>query len=475
MYGRFALEWDLVGGDPTPGDPTTYSTLSGFFEGTAQSASEAGCRLRALALNADDSVWRGQAADAFREDLGELPKKLDQLHNSYHEASEALRIYGVSLRQLQSKADTELQKAVTADEEIRRQVDALMNSMSGTGFVAPAPVGVGPGPSGPTPFGLGLDGATNGSGNDPTEDARSRLAAARAAVEQIRQERETEEGKCVAKLDHAHDIGMHNKGLLDKIGGWVGDRIDDLADIHHKMLRAIADIADRIAEALTIVAIALVVVAAVALVAGAVVASGGTASLALTWLMASAWSAAGSTFVAAGWAKLVGVRAKLESKALYHDPDIAWSQLVKDGALAGLTVVGGPVKAAKYVRESRAFLRTASAIETAALRGNRVAQYTFESGEFTGKAWGNWQTFRKGLFEAKKTLDPAVDGIRGSTPNIFGMGDKVWRKGEKVWQKRKDDPLGIFTDPIKTSPGHVKKPDGTGVWIKDFGRSILEI
>src|SRR5262245_56047888 len=99
MYGRFALEWELVGGDPTPGNPEAYSSLSDFFEGTAQNAEEAARRLRSMALNCDDSVWRGDAADAFREDLGQLPQKLDKLHNSYHEASEALRIYGVSLRQ----------------------------------------------------------------------------------------------------------------------------------------------------------------------------------------------------------------------------------------------------------------------------------------------------------------------------------------------------------------------------------------
>ena len=172
--------------------------------------------MRSLALNADDAVWRGDAADAFREDIGELPKRLDKLHNSYHEASEALRIYGVSLRQLQARADTELHKAVIADEEIRRQVDALMNSMSGTGPVTAPPVGVGPGPT--APFGPGLEGATNGSGNDPTEDARARLAAARAAVERVRQERETEEGKCVAKLDHAWDVTESSQEFVAALG-----------------------------------------------------------------------------------------------------------------------------------------------------------------------------------------------------------------------------------------------------------------
>jgi uncharacterized protein YukE len=465
MYSRFALEWELVGGDPTPGDPNAYTMLSGFFDGTAQNAQDAACRLRALALNADDAVWRGEAADAFREDLGELPKKLDKLYHSYHEASEALRIYGVSLRQLQSRAQTELERAVAADEEMRQQVDAMLDRMTTPGGpVAPAPVGAGPGRTGPAPFGPGLE-ATNGSGN-PTGDPRSRLAASRAAVEQIRQDRASEEGKCVAKLDHAHDIGMHNKGLLDKIGGWVGDRIGDLSDVTHKMLRAIGDIADRIADILTILAVVIVAVAFVALVVGAVLASVGTGGLAAAALASFAPTLMGyatTIFTAAAYTKLVGTGAKATSKALYNDPDLAWTNLAKDAALARLTIAGGPVKAAKAVRDSQAFGRAYWKVGNMALSGNRVAKTTWKSGEFTGKAWGKYNKAREVLLGTKEK------------PKVGLLLDTIWRKGEKVWYKRKDDPLGIFTDPIQTSPGPAKPADGVGVWVKDFGRSIFQV
>lgn len=69
------------------------------------------------------------------------------------------------------------------------------------------------------------------------------------------------------------------------------------------------------------------------------------------------------------------------------------------------------------------------------------------------------------------------DGSAGTTETdtarvhaTVGMAE-----GEKVWYKRKDDPLGIFTDPVQMSPGHAKTPDGVGVWVKDFGRSIFEV
>ena len=465
MYSRFAPEWELVGGDPTPGDPNAYTRLSCFFDGTAQNASEAARRLRSLALNADDSVWRGEAADAFREDLGELPKKLDKLYNSYHEASEALRIYGVSLRQLQARADTELHKAVAADEEMRRQVEALIDSMAGNPVAQP-PVGIGPGPTGPAPFGPGLEQPTNGSGNDSTGDARSRLAAARAEVERIRQDRETEEGKCVAKLDHAHDIGMHNKGLLDRIGGWFGDRIGDLSDITHETLRAIGDIADRIADGLTILAVAIVVVGLVALIAGAVLASvgtGGLAAMALASFAPTALGYATTVFTAAAYFKLAGTGAKATSKAVYNDPDLAWTNLAKDAALAKLTIAGGPVKAARYLGETKTFGRAFWKVGEMAMSGNRVAKFTIRSGELTGAAWTKYNKTRDVILGTKEK------------PKLGLLLDTAWRKGEKVWYKRKDDPLGIFTDPIQTSPGHAKNPDGVGVWVKDFGRSIFQL
>jgi uncharacterized protein YukE len=117
MYARTAPEWELVGGDPAPGDPCAYETLSGFFGETADNAEQVNCWLRGLARGVDDTIWRGDAANAFREDIDELPKKLDKLYLSYHEASEALRCYGVRLRELQGEADTELGRAVCADEE----------------------------------------------------------------------------------------------------------------------------------------------------------------------------------------------------------------------------------------------------------------------------------------------------------------------------------------------------------------------
>ncbi|MGH8998430.1 MAG: hypothetical protein ACRDY7_03475, partial [Acidimicrobiia bacterium] len=295
------------------------------------------------------------------------------------------------------------------------------------------------------------------------EEARARLAKARAAVEQIRQDREGAEAQAVERLEHASDLGLQNKGFFDRIAGWVGDRIDDARDLHHKMLRAIGDLADRLADVLTIVAIALVVVAAVAAVAVMVVGTGGTGGALALGLAGSAWSASGTALTAAGWATLASVGAKAESKFLYHDPDLAWSQLVKDGAIAGLGVAGGPVKAVRFIKGSRYLQAAAWKMGELAVSGNRVAQFSIKAAQFAGRGAGRYQQLHD------KVLGTAED------PTLAGMVHTGWKESQALWDKHKDDPLAIFTDPVRTSPGPREEPDGAGVWFKDFGRAVAQV
>ncbi|MGH8906310.1 MAG: WXG100 family type VII secretion target [Egibacteraceae bacterium] len=62
--------------------------------------------LKGLRDQLDDTVWRGEAADAFRQRIDELPPKLDKLHASYEKASQALGAYGKTLTDLQARAAT---------------------------------------------------------------------------------------------------------------------------------------------------------------------------------------------------------------------------------------------------------------------------------------------------------------------------------------------------------------------------------
>jgi uncharacterized protein YukE len=455
MYARTAPEWELVGGDPAPGDPCAYDRLAGFFGETAANAGEVSCWLRRLVSGTDDSIWRGAAADAFRADITEVPKKLDKLHDSYHEASEALRYYGVRLRELQGEADTELGKAVCADEEHAAAIRAMTDPHGIRGPLDPDMIGSAPTMTGPGP-----------SCADPAEGPQVRLAAARAAVERIRQNRETAEAQAIAKLDHASDMGIQNKGLLDRISGWVGDRIDDARDLHHKMLRAIGDLADRLADVLTVVAVALLVVALVAGAAAFVVGTaggGGLLALSLAGTFTSAAGAAGTVLGWAGIATAVSVGAKVESKLLYHDRDLAWRQLAKDGAFAALGVAGGPVKVSKFVRNSRYFQAAAWRMGELAASGNRVAEFSIKAAQFAGQGASKYQTVRDAVLGTEKT------------PTLAGTLYSGWKETKGLWDKHKDDPLAILRDPIQTAPGEWERPDGAFIWARDAWRAIAQV
>ncbi|MGH8999720.1 MAG: WXG100 family type VII secretion target [Acidimicrobiia bacterium] len=76
------------------GDPDAFEELAEYFAGTAANAQEACSRLRRLADGVDDAIWKDEAADVFRDDVGKLPGHLDKLYESYDLASQGLRTYG---------------------------------------------------------------------------------------------------------------------------------------------------------------------------------------------------------------------------------------------------------------------------------------------------------------------------------------------------------------------------------------------
>ncbi|MGH8905777.1 MAG: WXG100 family type VII secretion target [Egibacteraceae bacterium] len=110
------LSWAALGGDPAPGDPGAFDGLARAFSTTAGNAGEAQSRLNAFAASVDDSIWRGEAADAFREKIAELPPRLAKLHDSYQAASEGMGGYARALGDLQSQARALLARAQGARE-----------------------------------------------------------------------------------------------------------------------------------------------------------------------------------------------------------------------------------------------------------------------------------------------------------------------------------------------------------------------
>ncbi len=137
------LSWDFTGPDPAPGDPAAYARLSRDLTDTAEAAMAAYRQLQGLASGVDETIWRGSAADAFAEELAELPPQLEKLQASYALAAEAMATYGGVPEDLQYQAGAargRLEQATAEETEGRRARDHFKFMYShGVEFRTPSP------------------------------------------------------------------------------------------------------------------------------------------------------------------------------------------------------------------------------------------------------------------------------------------------------------------------------------------------
>ena len=269
-------DWALVGGDPAPGEPAAYDDLAAAFRRTSSNAGHAHKRLSDLKDMVDENIWKGDAADAFREQIGKLPKDLERLHNSYEAAADAMAAYGSTLRTLQTEAGGFVEAAELAreDEDVQRR--ALDNALT----VEPT--------TPTTPY------------DDAMEKARQRIRGAKASIDDIRERRHGAETMAISGLDDAYDLGIKNKN-------WLQRRLADLAEA-----------AEFVAFALAVIAIVVVVVVLLTNPAGWAALSAALAMAAPLFQAATLASLAALVFKTGSW--------------FSRDQDVMFMDLVKDGA-----------------------------------------------------------------------------------------------------------------------------------------------
>ncbi|MQA86273.1 MAG: hypothetical protein GEV03_16970 [Streptosporangiales bacterium] len=134
-----ALPRDLI-----PGDPAAAEDLAGVLRQYAAGAAENAQQLRGLG----DGRWTGDAADAFRARLAELPDKLERGVDAFLSASTALQSYADALRGGQAQAEHAIELARQAEREHAlwlRQVDAYNQAVRAGGDPGARPPEVSPG------------------------------------------------------------------------------------------------------------------------------------------------------------------------------------------------------------------------------------------------------------------------------------------------------------------------------------------
>ncbi|HEY6744594.1 MAG TPA: hypothetical protein VI357_02635 [Mycobacteriales bacterium] len=111
-------EFPALGFDPAPGDPGALSSAAADVAGTGKVFGDASAHVSRL----NSSGWTGDAADAFRGQLKDLPRDLDLAARSHQTAARALTDYQTGLVSRQRRA-TELE---TQAAELRRRESAAV-------------------------------------------------------------------------------------------------------------------------------------------------------------------------------------------------------------------------------------------------------------------------------------------------------------------------------------------------------------
>lgn len=238
------MSWQpLRGDDPVPGDPAEVGSYAGDLTRTADLIADQVEMLRRLA---DPANWVGQAADAFREQAGDLAADIDKAQGRYRAVGSELSRWSDVLDDAQRQA-----------RGLRDEAQAAQQVLAGT----PVPVPTAPPEGGPAEL-------------TPGQEAQvRRRQQAEDEIDRLRGQLD----RLVADTDQqAWEYGRRIRSALDDdvANGWF-DRLKAKLSGISDVLRTVAKWAGYVALALGVVAllIAVVVTAPVWLLTAAAVAT----------------------------------------------------------------------------------------------------------------------------------------------------------------------------------------------------------
>ena len=113
-------DWDLIGGDPAPGDPGSIRTLAREIQSTAERAHEARVALDGCTTDILSIGWAGDSATKFHSVFEPMAPSLGLMAESFELASSALGSHAGRLDQLK----TEVAQALARARVARQRRDA---------------------------------------------------------------------------------------------------------------------------------------------------------------------------------------------------------------------------------------------------------------------------------------------------------------------------------------------------------------
>ncbi|WP_448059593.1 putative T7SS-secreted protein [Cellulomonas hominis] len=108
-----------------PGDPGGVRVVASVYAATAVAARDARVLVDAVVRTSGEQVWAGQAGDAFRAQVADLPGDLGACAASYETAAGALGVWAGAMADAQATADRGLEQARAAQGDLAGALRAL--------------------------------------------------------------------------------------------------------------------------------------------------------------------------------------------------------------------------------------------------------------------------------------------------------------------------------------------------------------
>lgn len=351
-------DYPALGFDPAPGAVNSVATLALGFDQVATKLDAAYGALTGIGRSG--GIWQGEAAESFRDTVGELPGYLDKARTSLGGASTVLQQWSNDLSSMQRTAARYEEAAARAAQQLEQARSNPDLNLAGQFFADEVSL---------RQAQARLDAAVS-----TLTAAQDELDAIRRQAQRLLAQHADLAAAVASALARAKDDAPEEPGFFDRIGdalSSLGKAVEDLAADVWQWVRDHADTIKKIGDVLsavgTVLSIAAVVIGPVPVVGQVVI--------------AAAVGVNGAALAAHGLAKAAGA-------------NVGWSTLAFDavGMIPGGGVAKGAlgaVKAAPAVGRAVARgVRGAADVGEAISRGGRAAGEVLE--ERSKKQFGKW-------------------------------------------------------------------------------------
>jgi hypothetical protein len=373
--------YPTLGFDPAPGDVGVVENLHGTVSRVAGRLSAANGAFRQLGRS--DGVWQGQAAQAFAQRVGELPKHLADGENSMSAACRALSTWSAELVDFQRRAAA-----------YERQAADAAAAVSSARVAASAITRPGANAS-QTEIDQAKQQAVQAKGKlDAASDELSHIIA---KAHGLLVEHDDMASRVAKSLRDASDVAPAKPGFFQRLGSALSDAVDFVVSLPGKAWDWVKDHADLIAQIgdiLSDISTVLGVVATVCMFIPPLEAAAGV-------LFAVSAGFALGALATHGLAKAAGADVSWGTIALDAVGVLTWG--AGKMATTGMKNAGAMYKAGLAAHEATGFETGAEVIGAANfLRYARVAKGSILAGT-TGLELGSWNPwFGNTLDDMKK-------------------------------------------------------------------------